>query len=78
MRAGDVLFFHGSTVHGSLANSSDSRFRRSLIFHYVPASTREISHWYDAISFAGEPQHIATNEDGGPCGTLADAPSAPH
>jgi len=78
LKAGDVLFFNGSVIHGSTPNPSADRFRRSLIFHYVPASTREISHWYDAISFAGERQEIATNQDGGPCGTLADAPSAPH
>jgi ectoine hydroxylase-related dioxygenase (phytanoyl-CoA dioxygenase family) len=32
-KAGDVLFFHGSMVHGSGSNYSQERMRRSLIFH---------------------------------------------
>src|SRR6185503_187519 len=39
--AGDVLFFNGSVIHGSTPNTSHNRFRRALIFHYVPASTVE-------------------------------------
>ena len=77
LKAGDVLFFNGSVIHGSTPNTSTDRFRRSLIFHYVPASTREISHWYDALSFTGAAQEIAVNQDGGPCGTLQPA-MGPH
>lgn len=36
MKAGDVLFFHGSMVHGSGSNYSQERMRWSLIFHYIP------------------------------------------
>ena len=43
LEAGDVLFFNGSVIHGSTPNTSADRFRRSLIFHYVPASTVEMS-----------------------------------
>lgn len=78
LKAGDVLFFNGSVIHGSTPNTSTDRFRRSLIFHYVPQSTREISHWYDAISFDGDPQDIAVNLDGGPCGTTQEMPAGPH
>ncbi len=78
LKAGDVLFFNGSVIHGSTPNTSTDRFRRSLIFHYVPASTVEMSHWYEAISFAGERQHIEVNMDGGPCGTVQDLPAGPH
>lgn len=78
LKAGDVLFFNGSVIHGSTPNTSTDRFRRSLIFHYIPASTREISHWYEAMSFDGDMQQIAVNEDGGPCGTLQDAAMGPH
>jgi len=78
LRAGDVLFFNGSVIHGSTPNTSLDRFRRSLIFHYVPASTAEISHWYEAISFDGQARDIATNMDGGPCGTNQAAPAGPH
>ncbi|MBD8063943.1 phytanoyl-CoA dioxygenase family protein [Devosia sp. PTR5] len=76
LKAGDVLFFNGSVIHGSTPNTSTDRFRRSLIFHYVPASTVEMSHWYEAMSFAGARQEIGVNEDGGPCGTLAEV--GPH
>ena len=46
MKAGDVLFFHGSLVHGSRPNSTTDRFRRSLIFHYVPRASVEVSRFY--------------------------------
>ena len=36
LRAGDALFFNGSLVHGSHGNTTKDRFRRSLIFHYIP------------------------------------------
>lgn len=78
MEPGDVLFFNGSTVHGSGPNRSEDRFRRSLIFHYVPQSTTDISHWYQVVDFAGRPQvHVKVNQDGGPCGTLQTS-NAPH
>lgn len=78
LKAGDVLFFNGSVIHGSTPNTSTDRFRRSLIFHYVPASTVEMSHWYEAISFDGEKQDIGVNMEGGPCGTTQDLSTAPH
>ena len=78
LKAGDVLFFNGNVIHGSTPNTSADRFRRSLIFHYVPASTVELSDWYEAISFEGVRQDIAVNTDGGPCGTTADQPAGPH
>lgn len=78
LKAGDVLFFNGSVIHGSSPNTSTDRFRRSLIFHYVPASTAEISHWYEALSFDGDRQDIAVNMDGGPCGTTQELPAGPH
>lgn len=78
LKAGDVLFFNGSVIHGSTPNTSQDRFRRSLIFHYVPASTKEISHYYEAVSFGGETQDIAINMDGGPCGTTQPMAMGPH
>ena len=78
LKAGDVLFFNGSVIHGSTPNTSTDRFRRSLIFHYVPASTAEISHWYEAMSFDGAARAIAVNMDGGPCGTVQPLPTGPH
>lgn len=69
MHAGDVLFFHGSTVHGSLPNTSPDRFRRSLIFHYVPQASVEISKGYlPLIAPDGSEVEIAHATGGGPCG----------
>lgn len=77
LKVGDVLFFNGSVIHGSTPNTSTDRFRRSLIFHYVPASTREMSHYYDVYDMDGARQDVAVNQDGGPCGTLQEA-AGPH
>jgi ectoine hydroxylase-related dioxygenase (phytanoyl-CoA dioxygenase family) len=75
MRAGDVLFFHGSTVHGSLPNSSTDRFRRSLIFHYVPQASVEIATFYQPLlTPAGDEVWIDESADGGPCGTGWELP----
>ncbi|MFB7609780.1 phytanoyl-CoA dioxygenase family protein [Streptomyces gardneri] len=69
MRAGDVLFFHGNTVHGSLPNTTRDRFRRSLIFHYVPRSSVEISQWYlPLVAPDGTDVTVAEATGGGPCG----------
>lgn len=49
MKAGDVLFFNGSVIHGSLPNMSETRFRRSLIGHYITANAREVGLFYNPI-----------------------------
>jgi len=75
MRAGDVLFFHGSTVHGSLPNTSRDRFRRSLIFHYVPQASVEIAKFYQPLlTPAGDEVWIDEAAAGGPCGTGWELP----
>jgi ectoine hydroxylase-related dioxygenase (phytanoyl-CoA dioxygenase family) len=74
MRAGDVLFFHGSVVHGSRPNTSGDRFRRSLIFHYVPEASSEIAAFYNPLV---RPDRRSTTLSeaigGGPCGDYATA-----
>lgn len=78
MTAGDVLFFHGSMVHGSRANRSADRFRRSLIFHYVPQSSTEIARFYNPLlTPGGDEVSVADAVDGGACGE-GWAPMAPH
>lgn len=78
LKAGDVLFFNGSVIHGSDPNTSKDRFRRALICHYVPAGTRELSHWYrNPTRFNGQTLEIANATGGGPCGTVTEA-TAPH
>lgn len=68
MEPGDVLFFHGSLVHGSRPNTSD-RFRRSLIFHYIPQGSAEVARFYNPLlTRGGEEITIAEATDGGACG----------
>jgi phytanoyl-CoA hydroxylase len=78
MAAGDVLVFHGSMVHGSGPNRSADRFRRSLIFHYVPVDSVEIARFYDPLlALDGTEVSIAEAEAGGACGE-GWMPSGPH
>jgi len=79
LKAGDVLFFNGSIIHGSSPNISDTRFRRSLIFHYIPLGSQEVGKWYGRamLTFAGElVDDIAEATGAGPCGTAQ--PMRPH
>jgi phytanoyl-CoA hydroxylase len=68
LAAGDVLFFNGSVIHGSYPNTSENRFRRSLIFHYVPRSSDALSAAYASITFDGGTVEIPPATGGGPCG----------
>ena len=69
MKAGDVLFFHGSLAHGSRANRSPHRFRRSLIFHYIPQTSVEVAKFYlPLITSGGDEVLMAESAEGGPCG----------
>ena len=42
MKAGDVLFFGGFTIHGSYPNKTKDRFRRAFITHFYGAHTEEL------------------------------------
>lgn len=69
MKAGDVLFFNGSVIHGSYPNRTTDRFRRALIGHYVTAITEEVGQFYQpAIRMDGTEVPIATAQGGGACG----------
>ncbi|MFF2051059.1 phytanoyl-CoA dioxygenase family protein [Leifsonia sp. NPDC058194] len=69
LEAGDMLFFHGSMVHGSGPNRSADRFRRSLIFHYVPQASVEIARFYDPLlRLDGTEVSLDESADGGACG----------
>ena len=79
MKAGDVLFFNGSIIHGSYPNTSKDRFRRSFICHYVPRACAQVSQGYrPLLTFRGEVVTKADATGGGPCGTMQEAPRAPH
>ncbi|MFD5319277.1 phytanoyl-CoA dioxygenase family protein [Streptomyces sp. NPDC127098] len=78
MRAGDVLFFHGSLVHGSGPNHTTDRFRRSLIFHYVPRSSTEIARFYNPLlTPEGDEVTVTEAADGGSCGEGWQEAAAP-
>jgi phytanoyl-CoA hydroxylase len=73
MKAGDVLFFHGSVVHGSRPNSTDDRFRRSLIFHYIPEDSVEIAAFYNPLVRPDRRETVLPEAiGGGPCGEYAE------
>lgn len=49
MEAGDVLFFNGNVIHGSLPNTSKDRWRRAFICHYLPEDHESYNHGYDPL-----------------------------
>jgi ectoine hydroxylase-related dioxygenase (phytanoyl-CoA dioxygenase family) len=70
MAAGDVLFFHGSVVHGSFPNVTKDRFRRALIGHYVEGEVTQLWKGYrPVIRFDGTEVQLDETPDGGLCGT---------
>ncbi len=70
---GDVLLFNGTLVHGSYPNTSRERFRRAFIAHYVPASSQQISGWYNPLlTRSGDEVALPANTWGGPCGEEQD------
>lgn len=73
MAPGDVLFFNGSVIHGSLPNVTTDRFRRSLIGHYVTGDARQVAKFYKPVlDMAGNEVDFAESEGGGPCGVWVD------
>jgi len=74
LKAGDVLFFNGSLIHGSYTNTSKDRFRRALICHYAPAASLELSPGYiNPTLFNGRIHPIPPALGGGPCGNAQPA-----
>ncbi|MEJ3748989.1 phytanoyl-CoA dioxygenase family protein [Actinomycetes bacterium KLBMP 9797] len=73
MDPGDVLFFNGSLVHGSMPNVSADRFRRALIGHYIQAEARQVAQYYHpALRMDGTPLELAVSEGGGECGVWTE------
>jgi phytanoyl-CoA hydroxylase len=73
MGPGDVLFFNGSVIHGSLPNTTTDRFRRSLIGHYVTGDAKEVSKFYKPVlDMAGNEIDFGESEGGGPCGVWVE------
>ena len=73
MDAGDVLFFNGSLVHGSYPNTSQDRFRRSLIGHYIEAKAEQLTKFdQPVLKMDGTAFEIDGAEEGGPCGVFVE------
>lgn len=79
MEPGDVLFFNGSLVHGSLPNTSTDRFRRALIAHYIQGEAEQVYEWYHpALQMDGTPVEIGRSERGSKCGVWTEADGTPQ
>lgn len=78
MQPGDVLFFNGQLVHGSLPNVSADRFRRSLIGHYIEGNSEQVASWYaPTLRMDGSVVEIGASEKGSRCGTWVDEHGVP-
>jgi phytanoyl-CoA hydroxylase len=78
MKAGDVLFFNGSIVHGSFPNTSKDRFRRSLIGHYIEGDAQQVGSWYHpALRMDGSPLELETSPGATQCGDWVDVDGQP-
>lgn len=77
MHAGDVLFFNGQLVHGSLPNVSQDRFRRALIGHYIEGQAEAVHQFYQPVlRMDGSPLTIDDSVGGGPCGVWVEQSGA--
>lgn len=78
MQAGDVLFFNGQLIHGSLPNRSSSRFRRALIGHYIDAQAQQVARYYHPVlRFDGKPVELEISAGGGQCGVWVEQDGSP-
>ena len=78
MDPGDVLFFNGQLVHGSVPNSSAHRFRCAMIGHYAVGEAKAIGSWYfPVLHMDGTQAHLDSSEQGGPCGVWVDVDGEP-
>lgn len=73
MQPGDVLFFNGQIVHGSLPNVTSDRFRRALIGHYIEGQADQVAKFYHpALRMDRTPLELDVAQGGGECGVWAD------
>lgn len=73
MMPGDVLFFHGALVHGSLPNDTDDRFRRSLIGHYIDGRAERVNEFNQPLlRMDGTPVWMEPSKGGRPCGVWVE------
>lgn len=73
MKAGDVLFFAGQLVHGSFANRTEDRFRRSLIGHYIVGEAQKVGEFYHPVlRFDGTVADLDYSQGADKCGIWVD------
>jgi phytanoyl-CoA hydroxylase len=73
MEPGDLLFFHGTLVHGSYPNTTPDRFRRALIGHYIEGRAEQVAQFYHpALRMDGQPLELAISQGGGSCGVWVE------
>ena len=74
LRPGDVLFFNGSLVHGSLPNTTPDRFRRALIAHFIEERATSSVDWIQPVLDPDGRELWLAERDagGGPCGTWVE------
>jgi phytanoyl-CoA hydroxylase len=78
MEPGDVLFFSGRLVHGSLPNSTSDRFRRALIGHYITGDAEQATTFMQPIlRMDGSVVTLEAIEAGGPCGVWVEKDGQP-
>ena len=78
MAAGDVLFFNGSLIHGSFPNTTQDRFRRALIGHYIEGDSAQVGEYYHpALRMDGTVVELTESPDSGACGVWVDHEGTP-
>ena len=78
MKAGDVLFFNGSVIHGSYPNTTTDRFRRALIGHYIEGQAEKVGEFYGpALRMDGSVVELGASQGGGACGVWVDQEGRP-
>lgn len=78
MKAGDVMFFNGSLVHGSFPNTTVDRFRRSLIGHYIAGEAKKVGQFYHPVlRMDGSTVELETSAQSTTCGVWVDVDGRP-
>jgi hypothetical protein len=75
MTRGDVLFFNGSVIHGSYKNRSATRFRRTMIGHYIAAEAKQVAKYYFPVyrmDGSVVEDGIEQSQTSGPCGVYQE------
>ncbi len=77
MKAGDCMFFNGQLIHGSYPNTSTSRFRRSLIGHYLVGEAEQVYKFYHPVlRMDGTEVTLGVSQDGSECGVWVERDGA--